>query len=151
MLPMMEYDESYGDSCPLIRLKQTRTPKRTGSNKILVIDDDRSLCRGIQARLKFNDYNFCFAHDAWSGLSTALAEMPNLVILDLGLPSGHDGYWVMQSFKRFPRLAVVPVIVLTALSAFTHQIRCRDAGAQRFLEKPVTNRRLMASIRDLMG
>jgi len=150
MLPLI-YDDSYVDPCVLVRSKQNRNLKRAGGNKILVIDDDRILCRGIDARLKFNNYNACFAHDAWSGLSTALAEMPNLVILDLRLTPGHDGYWVMQSFKQFPRLADVPVIVLTALSAFTHQMRCRDAGAQRFLEKPVTNLRLITSIRELMG
>jgi two-component system cell cycle response regulator len=108
------------------------------------------LCLGINARLKANNYNLCFAHDAESALSTALAEVPDLIILDIGLP-GRDGYSVMQSFHAFPELADVPVIVLTALSAFTHQMRCRDAGAQRFLEKPVTNLRLMTSVRELMG
>src|ERR1700733_1121336 len=150
MLPLI-CDESYVDPCQPVRLKQNRNLKGIGSNKILVIDDDRILCRGIDARLKFNNYNTCFAHDAWSGLSTALAEMPNLVILDLGLPPGHDGYWVMESFKQFSRLADLPVIVLTALSGSTHQMRCRDAGAQRFLEKPVTNFRLMTAIRQLVG
>jgi DNA-binding response OmpR family regulator len=149
MLPLI-CEESCDDPCLPVRLKQNRNLKKRGGNKILVIDDDRILCRGIDARLKFNNYNPCFAHDAWSGLSTALAEMPNLVILDLGLPPGHDGYWVMQSFKQFPRLADVPVIVLTALGAFSHQMRCRDAGARRFFEKPVTNLCLMTSIRELM-
>jgi two-component system cell cycle response regulator len=148
MLPLI-YDEPYIDPCPPVRLNPNL--KGTGSNKILVIDDDRILCRGIEARLRFYSYNTCFAYDASSGLSTALAEMPNLVILDLGLLPGYDGYWVMESFKQFPSLADVPVIVLTALSAFTHQMRCRDAGAQRFLEKPVTNLRLMTSVRELMG
>jgi DNA-binding response OmpR family regulator len=158
MLPLI-YDEPYAemDDVPCsasslpVRLKQNRNLTRTGGNKILVIDDDPTVCRGFDIRLKANNYNPCFAHDAWSALSIALAEMPNLVILDLGLPPGHDGYWVMQNFKEFPSLADVPVIVLTALDGFTHQTRCRDAGAQRFFEKPVANIRLMTSIRQLVG
>jgi DNA-binding response OmpR family regulator len=149
MLPLI-YDRSYADPCLPVRLKQNRTLTRTGGGKILVIDDDQILCLGFGIRLSANNYDPCFAHDAESAISTALAEMPNLIILDLGLP-GHDGYWVMRSLKEFPRLADVPVIVLTALDGFTHQRRCRDAGAQRFFEKPVTNLRLMTSIRQLVG
>jgi two-component system, OmpR family, KDP operon response regulator KdpE len=150
MLPLI-YDDSHVEPCLPFLLKQDRNITRTSGNKILVIDDDRMLCRGIDARLKFDNYNPCFAHDGSSGLSTALAEMPNLVILDLGLPSVRDGYWVMQSFKDFPGLADVPVIVLTALGGFTHQMRCRDAGAKRFFQKPVTIHDLMTSIQQLVG
>jgi CheY-like chemotaxis protein len=75
--------------------------------------------------------------------------MPDLIILDIGLP-GRDGYSVMQSL-HVTELADVPVIVLTARDAFTHQRRCRDAGAKRFFEKPVTNLRLMTAIQQLLG
>jgi CheY-like chemotaxis protein len=119
-------------------------------NKILVIDDDRVLCIGFDIRLIANNYNPCFAHDAESALSIALSEMPSLIILDIGLP-GHDGYFVMQRFKEFPTLAHVPIIVLTARDAFTHQKRCRDAGAKRFFEKPVSIPHLMTAIRQLVG
>jgi CheY-like chemotaxis protein len=143
-------DEPLADHCLPVRLKLNRRLAKTGGNKILVIDDDQILCLGINARLKANDYNPCFAHDAESALSTALAEVPNLIILDIGLPD-RDGYSVMQSFHAFPELADVPVIVLTGLNAFTHQRRCRDAGAKRFFEKPVTNLRLMTAIQQLLG
>jgi DNA-binding response OmpR family regulator len=148
MMPLM-YDEPCEDLCLPVQLKPNRNLATRG-NKILVIDDDQMLCLGFDVRLKANNYDPCFAHDARSALSTALTEMPNLVILDIRLPD-HDGYWVMQSFKESPRLADVPVIVLSALDGFTHQRRCRDAGAKRFFEKPVTNLRLMTAIRQLMG
>jgi DNA-binding response OmpR family regulator len=149
MMPLI-YDKPCADHCLPVRLKQNRTLTTTGGNKILVIDDDQILCLGFGIRLEANNYYPCFAHDAESALSTALTEMPNLIILDLGLP-GHDGYWVMKSFKEFPGLAEVPVIVLTAMDRFIHQTRCLNAGAQRFFEKPVTNLRLMTSIRQLVG
>ena len=148
-LPLI-FDEPDADLCLPARLKPNRNLARTGGNKILVIDDDQILCLGIDTRLRANDYDPCFAYDAESALSTALAEMPDLVILDIGL-RGHDGYFVMQSFNAFPELANVPIIVLTGLDAFSHQGRCRDAGAKRFFEKPVTNLRLMTAIRQLVG
>lgn len=148
MLPLI-YDEPYADPCLPIQLKPNRNLATCGG-KILVIDDDQVLCLGFDIRLRANNYNPCFAHDAESALSTALTETPKLIILDIRLP-GHDGYWVMQSFKGFSKLADVPIIVLTALDGFTHQRRCRDAGAKRFFEKPVTNLRLMTAIRQLVG
>jgi DNA-binding response OmpR family regulator len=149
MLPLI-FDEPDTDLCSPARLKPNRNLTGTGGNKILVIDDDQILCLGIDTRLKANDYNPCFAHDAESALSTALAEMPDLIILDIGL-RGRDGYFVMQRFNAFPELANVPIIVLTGLDAFSHKERCRDAGAKRFFEKPVTNLRLMTAIRQLVG
>ena len=149
MLPLIG-DELHTDLCLPVRPKLNRKLTRTGSNKILVIDDDQILCLGFAVRLKANYYDSCFAHDAESALSTALTEMPNLIILDIGLP-GRDGYSVMQSLHAFPELADVPIIVLTARNAFTDERRCRDAGAKRFFEKPVTNLDLMTAIQQLVG
>ena len=148
MLPLI-YDEPYADLCLPVRSKLKRN-LATRANKILVIDDDQILCLGIDIRLKAEYYNPCFAHDAESALSTALAEMPDLIILDIGLP-GRDGYSVMQSLHAFPELADVPVIVLTGRDGFTHERRCREAGAKRFFEKPVTNLHLMTAIQQLLG
>src|ERR1700674_2913345 len=149
MLPLIG-DEPQTDLCLPVRLKLNRKLTRTGSNKILVIDDDQILCLGFSVRLKANYYDPCFAHAAESALSTALTEMPDLIILDIGLP-GRDGYSVMQSLHAFPELADVPVIVLTARNAFTDERRCRQAGARRFFEKPVTNLDLMTAIQQLVG
>lgn len=74
MLPLM-YDEPYVDLCLPVRLKLNRNLARTGGNRILVIDDDQILCLGIDTRIRANDCNTCFAHDAESALSTALAEI----------------------------------------------------------------------------
>jgi DNA-binding response OmpR family regulator len=118
--------------------------------KILVIDDDPDLCLGLYIRLKANSYDTCFAHDAESAVGTALAEMPDLIILDLGLP-GDDGYSVMQRLSAFPELAGIPVIVVTGRDRFTHETRSRKAGASRFYEKPLDDRRLLMGIRQLLG
>jgi DNA-binding response OmpR family regulator len=149
MLPQT-YDQPHAELSQPIQLKLVnRKPASARGNKILVIDDDPFVCLGLKVRLQANHYVPCFAHDAESALSAAFTETPDLIILDIGLPC-RDGYFVMQSLNALPELAKVPVIVLTARDGFTHERRCRDAGAKRFFEKPVGNRRLMRAIRQLV-
>ena len=83
-------------------------PKSTGGSKVLIIDDDLDLCLGLRIRLQAY-YHTYFANDAGSGLSMAFTEMPDVVILDIGLPD-YDGYFFLQSLREIPGLAGVPVI-----------------------------------------
>jgi DNA-binding response OmpR family regulator len=122
---------------------------RTQGHKILIVDDDRDVCLGLHVRLKANYYDTCFAHDASSAISTALYELPDLIILDIGLP-GDDGYTVLQRMHAFPELEGIPVVIVTGRDRFTHEKISRGAGASRFFEKPIDNRRLLSSIRELL-
>lgn len=124
-------------------------PKRTRGPKILVIDDDPDLCLGLRIRLQRNYETYC-ANDAGAGLSVAFSEMPDVIILDIGLPD-YDGYFFMRSLSEIPGLAGVPVIVLTARDRFTHERRCYEAGAKLFFQKPIDNRGLLAAIEQLVG
>ncbi len=128
----------------------SRKLANASGNKILIVDDDPTLCLGLNVRLRASHYDLCFAHDGEFALSVALIEKPDLIILDLGLPRG-DGYFVLHAIKKLPELAAVPVIVLTARDRFTHESLCRDAGAKRFFEKPVDNRLLLNTIEELVN
>ena len=124
-------------------------PKSTRGAKILVIDDDLDLCLGLRIRLQPYYETYC-ANDAGAGLSMAFTEMPDVIILDIGLPD-YDGYFLMQSLSEIPGLAGVPVIILTGRDRFAHEWRCHDAGARLFLQKPVDNRSLLEAIEQLVG
>ncbi|MGD0162362.1 MAG: response regulator [Candidatus Sulfotelmatobacter sp.] len=124
-------------------------PKSTGGPKVLIIDDDLDLCLGLRIRLQAY-YDTYFANDAGSGLSMAFTEMPDVIILDIGLPD-YDGYFFLQSLSEIPGLAGVPVIVVTARDRFAHEWRCRKAGAKRFFQKPIDNRSLSVAIEQLVG
>jgi DNA-binding response OmpR family regulator len=80
----------------------------------------------------------------------AFTEMPDVIILDIGLPD-YDGYFFLQSLSEIPGLAGVPVIVVTARDRFAHEWRCRKAGAKRFFQKPIDNRSLSVAIEQLVG
>jgi DNA-binding response OmpR family regulator len=78
--------------------------------KILIVDDDSDIRRGLNVRLQANGYEVLFAADAISALSVAVRT--DLIILDIGLPAG-DGYVVMERLQNYPALACVPVIILS--------------------------------------
>jgi DNA-binding response OmpR family regulator len=124
-------------------------PKSTRGSKVLIIDDDLDLCLGLRIRLQAY-YDTYFANDAGAGLSMAFTQMPDVVILDIGLPD-YDGYFFLQSLREIPGLAGVPVIVVTASGRFTHEWRCREAGAKLFFQKPIDNRSLSVAIEQLVG
>jgi DNA-binding response OmpR family regulator len=120
------------------------------NKKILIVDDDPDVRQAMQIRLKANSYDTCLASDALNSITEARLQLPDLIILDLGLPGG-DGYVVMESLKRHPALAMIPIIVVSARDARGNHERVIAAGAQAYLQKPVSNAELLAIIRQTLG
>jgi two-component system KDP operon response regulator KdpE len=121
-----------------------------GNKKILIVDDDPDIRRGMHVRLKANDYDTFFAADAFSSVVEARKHRPDVIILDLGLPAG-DGFIVMERLAKVPFLAVIPIIVVSARDGLGNQKRALDAGAKAFLQKPVDDAELLAIIRKVLG
>jgi len=119
-------------------------------NKILIIEDDHDLRRALNVRLRASEYETAFATDAVMALSIAKKEVPDLILLDLGLPGG-DGFIVLDRMKNIPSLACTPVIVLSARDPQTNEKRALDAGAEAFFQKPVDNDQLMRAIWQALG
>ncbi len=118
----------------------------TKPRKILIVEDDADLRRGLQIRLKSNGYTIAIAADAVAAIATAQRERPDLVLLDLGLPAG-DGFLVMERLQAMLPLADVPVIVLTGRAPEGNLERARQLGAKAFLQKPVDNDMLAAAVK----
>jgi two-component system KDP operon response regulator KdpE len=114
-------------------------------NKILIIEDDQDLRRGLNIRLRANEYDTVFASDAVMALSIAKKEVPDLILLDLGLPGG-DGFVVLERMKNIASLDCLPVIVITARDPATNEKRALDAGVEAFFQKPFDNDELMKAI-----
>jgi two-component system KDP operon response regulator KdpE len=118
--------------------------------KILVVEDDCDLALGLTVRLRANPYQVLNAHDAVSAVDVATQELPDLVILDLGLPGG-DGLLVMERMRQRNSLVGIPVIVLTAQDPDLFEKASLLAGAQLFLRKPVENTDLINAVRNALG
>ena len=118
--------------------------------KILLIDDDQDLALGLKVRLRANNYTTVFATDAVSAISQAVKENPDLILLDLGLPAG-DGFVVMERLDNIESLSSVPVVVMSARDPQGHRDRALGAGAKAYIQKPVDNDELLATIGKVLG
>jgi two-component system KDP operon response regulator KdpE len=115
------------------------------TTRILVVDDNPSIRKGLGVRLRANGYEVLFAVDAISATAALVTEKPDLVILDLGLPGG-DGFVVMERLKKHDTLAEVPVIVMTGRELAENRDRALRAGAVAFFQKPVEDSKLLLAI-----
>ena len=120
-----------------------------GQKKILVVDDDPDVRLGLQLRLNANHYDVICAADGVASIAEARKHMPDLVILDLGLPAG-DGFSVLERLKANASLSSIPVIVLSARDRTANRDRALKAGARIFLQKPVDNAQLLSLIRQIL-
>lgn len=114
-------------------------------NKILIIEDDQDMRRGLNVRLRASEYHTAFASDAVMALSIVKKEAPDLILLDLGLPGG-DGFVVLERMRNIGLLDSTPVIVVSARDPKTNEKRALEAGAEAFFQKPVDNEELMRAI-----
>jgi DNA-binding response OmpR family regulator len=118
--------------------------------KILIVDDDPEVRLSLHVRLKVNNYDAVFAGDGVASIAEARKHMPDLIILDLGLPAG-DGFSVLERLKANDTLSMIPVIVISGRVRIPNRDWALKAGAIAFLQKPVDNARLLSLIRQILG
>ena len=118
-------------------------PATTARPRLLVIDDDRKLCRLIAAYLAPLGYDVEAVHTGPEGVERALAGAWSAVILDLMLP-GLDGFEVLKQIRH---TSDVPVLMLTARGDEADRIVGLEMGADDYLPKTFSSRELLARIR----
>lgn len=114
--------------------------------KILVIDDEPSIVNLVQAYLKPEGYEVFTATDGPSGLKSARAFKPDLIVLDVMLP-GMDG---LELLSRLRRESQVYVIMLTARTEETDKIVGLSMGADDYVTKPFSPRELVARVKSAL-
>jgi two-component system KDP operon response regulator KdpE len=117
--------------------------------KLLVVEDNATLRKGLSIRLRANGYEVLFAEDAISATGALVTEKPDLMILDLGLPCG-DGFDVMERLRKSNPLAHIPVIVLSGREVAGNRDRALHAGAAAFFQKPLEDDTLLSTIRSAL-
>jgi DNA-binding response OmpR family regulator len=117
---------------------------------VLLVDDDEDLLIALAAPLRRRSFDVAVASDAVTAVSSAIKQPPAVVIMDIGLPGG-DGMMVMQRMHGLPRLASVPVIVLSGRDPAAHRDAALAAGAVAYLSKPVTSDELIDAVLQALG
>ncbi len=114
-----------------------------GPSRVLVIDDDRKLCRLIRDYLEPMGYVVTAAHTGPEGVEKATSGDWNAVILDVMLP-GMDGFEVLKQLRR---ISDIPVLMLTARGEEADRIVGLEIGADDYLPKTFSTRELLARLR----
>jgi Response regulators consisting of a CheY-like receiver domain and a winged-helix DNA-binding domain len=83
--------------------------------KILVVDDDKDFQDTTRIVLEKNGFQVAAAYDAEEGLEKVQSEEPDLVILDVMMPSGYEGFEVARKIREELKLVELPVVLLTAV------------------------------------
>jgi two-component system KDP operon response regulator KdpE len=117
---------------------------------ILIVDDDPDMLQALQIRLKAHGYHVHCAEDGMGAISEARKHAPDLIVLDLGIPSG-DGFVVLDALRTSIQLSSIPVIVLSGRDRRANEERVLNAGAKAFLQKPVQTNEFLAVIRQTLG
>lgn len=118
--------------------------------KILYIEDTENNRILVTRYLSRSGYNVLTAEDAGQGLAVALSELPDLILMDLGLP-GTDGWTATRHFKNNPALQHIPIIALTAHVMQGDREKALEAGCDDYDTKPFQFARLMSKIDALLG
>jgi DNA-binding response OmpR family regulator len=116
------------------------------SARVLVVEDDEAIAQVLQRSLRLEGYEVKLAADGAVALEEAHAFLPDLVILDLGLPKV-DG---IEVAKRLRESDDVPILVLTARDTVDARVEGLDAGADDYLVKPFERQELLARLRALL-
>jgi DNA-binding response OmpR family regulator len=116
------------------------------NGRVLVIEDDQDISLGIRTVLSRQGLDVASSADGRQGLRAFHSDRPDLVVLDIGLPS-MDGWAVLE---RIRDLSDVPVLILTAHGNEGDKVRGLHGGADDYLTKPFGNRELAARVEALL-
>jgi DNA-binding response OmpR family regulator len=114
--------------------------------RVLVVEDDEAIAQVLQRSLRIEGYEVRIAGDGLSALDLAHSFLPDVVILDLGLPR-LDGIEVARTLRETDD---VPILVLSARDAVESRVEGLDAGADDYLVKPFERQELLARLRALL-
>ncbi|MDE2661969.1 MAG: response regulator transcription factor [Gemmatimonadota bacterium] len=117
--------------------------------QILVVDDEPDILSVLVYHLSREGYRVTTAVNGQGALTTAQAEQPDLIILDLMLP-GIDGYEVLQRLRRGERTSSTPVILLTARREEDERVKGFEVGADDYITKPFSARELTLRVEALL-
>ncbi len=104
--------------------------------KVLVVDDEAETVRMLSMAVELLGFQPVGVDSGERALEEAKRDAPDAVLLDLMMP-GMDGFEVARRLRADPATAATPIVVVSAMAEADVEDRCRAAGANAFLAKPV--------------
>jgi len=121
--------------------------KARRNEKILVVDDEPRVVRLASEVLRAVGYQVIAAANGQTAIEQVALEQPDLVLLDIMLPFGLDGYEVCRRIREF---SATPVIMLTAKAQEADKLKGFEVGADDYLTKPFSSKELIARVQAVL-
>ena len=117
--------------------------------RILVVEDQDSIRRMIEALVQARGYGVSAVESGSKALEMALADPPDLILLDLMLPGQFDGFEVCRRIRSEATTSRIPVVIISALDDDDSRTRALQAGASAYYTKPFSPLALLKEIERL--
>ena len=117
---------------------------------ILVVEDNERNLKLLRDVLEYAGYDVRVARTAEDGITLAVSEPPDLVLMDLQLP-GIDGMEALRQLRESSRTADIPVVAVTAQAMKQDRERALDAGFNGYVEKPISVRAFPDQVRRFLS
>lgn len=124
-------------------------PEKSGSKRILLVDDDAEIIESLRLTLESKGYEVMIARDGNQGLAITEREDPDLVILDMMMPK-RSGFLVLEKLRR-TRENPPRIIMITANEGSRHKAYAEMLGVDDYIRKPFPMDRLLASVERLLA
>ena len=120
------------------------------THTLLLADDSVTIQRVIELTFADEDVQVIAVSDGDQAIERLEASPPDIVLADIGMP-GRNGYEVAQYIKQSPRLAHIPVVLLTGAFEPVDQARASEAGCDGVLAKPFEPQLVISRVKDLLA
>src|SRR5262249_12513593 len=124
-------------AAPVAPPRTAAVPAEMVGQRVLLIEDNADAAESLRLLLNLTGHTVAVAHAGPAGLEAARAFRPQVVLCDLGLPGGMDGYAVARALRGDPELAVLRIIALSGYGQDEDRRRSLEAGFDAHLIKPV--------------
>jgi CheY-like chemotaxis protein len=124
-----------------------------GCGRVLVCDDTLQIRRLIRVNLELDGYEVVEAEDgpaALEILQDVTRPLPDVITVDVVMPR-RDGWWMVSAIRADPRLAHIPIVMVTASAQFQDRRQAEEATVDEFVAKPFDPEELLAKIEALVG
>ena len=119
------------------------------NKKILIADDEPNIVISLEFLLRREGFEVLVAVDGEEALNKALADKPDLVLLDVMMPK-MNGFDVCQALRANPAMAGLRILMLTAKGRETEVSKGLGLGADAYMTKPFSTKELVAQVRSLL-
>lgn len=119
--------------------------------KILVVDDQLTVRRLVEMTLETRGMRVLQAESGEAGVALARAGRPDLIIMDIMMPGGMDGFEAVRILRSQPETCDCPIIMLTAKDQKSERLQAYAAGVSDYLAKPFKLKELLQKVDSLLS